>query len=184
MRLNVLSEYSYTLETIIDAGNRKVAIANVPIQTNDKLRESRLFNSIPSYIKRSGATIVRNYVQRNSFKVFLWASLLFFIGGMIPAVRYLYYFFQGVKSGHIQSLILASMLIMVAVVLFIFAFLSDMIASNRKVLDEVLYRVKKNEYDHADPSDVAQALAPDAIPASATRVEVIQPGEAVERMNV
>ena len=119
MRLNVLSEYSYTLETIIDAGNRKVAIANVPIQTNDKLRESRLFKSIPSYIKRSGATIVRNYVQRNSFKVFLWASLLFFIGGMIPAVRYLYYFFQGVKSGHVQSLILASMLIMVAVVLII-----------------------------------------------------------------
>ena len=184
MRLNVLSEYSYTLETIIDAGNRKVAIANVPIQTNDKLRESRLFKSIPSYIKRSGATIVRNYVQRNSFKVFLWASLLFFIGGMIPAVRYLYYFFQGVKSGHVQSLILASMLIMVAVVLFVFAFLSDMIASNRKVLDEVLYRVKKNEYDHTDANEVARVLAPETIAAGTTRVEAAQPKEAGERMSV
>ncbi|MDD3411273.1 MAG: hypothetical protein PHY12_10740, partial [Eubacteriales bacterium] len=144
-------------ETIIDAGNRKVAIANVPIRTNAKLRESRLFKSIPSYIKRSSATIIRNYVQRHSFAVFLTMALFSFIVGMVPAVRYLYYFFHGSPGGHVQSLILASILITIAVVLFVFAFLSDMIASNRKVLDEILYRVKKNEYDHTDIEAAAKA---------------------------
>ena len=147
MRLNVLSDYSYTLETIIDAGNRKVAIQNVPVQTNAKTRDSRLAKSMSSYVVLSSATIIRNYVARNSFKVFLRLSMFFFVLGLIPAVRYMVFFFSGSRSGHVQSLILASILITVSVVLFVFAFLSDMISQNRKIMDELLYRVKKQEYD-------------------------------------
>ncbi len=143
MHLNVLSEYTYTLETIIDAGNRKVAIQNVQVGTNPKLRESRLFKSMGKYIGRSSATIIRNYVARNGFRVFLTIAALFLAAGLIPGIVFLA---EGAR-GHVQSLILSAILIMASVVLFVFAFLADMLASNRKVLDDALYRVKKLEYD-------------------------------------
>ena len=143
MHLNVLSEYTYTLETIIDAGNRKVAIQNVRVGTNPKLRESRLIKSMSKYISRSSGTIIRNYVARNGFRVFLGIALLFLVAGIIPGIVFLA---EGAR-GHVQSLILSAILIMSSVVLFVFAFLADMLATNRKVLDETLYRVKKLEYD-------------------------------------
>ncbi len=153
MRINVLSNYTYTLETIIDAGNKKIAIENVTIRTNEKLRESRLFKSMGSYIKRSAGTIIRNYVAHNPLKVFLIFGTGFLIGGLIPAIRYLYFYFSGFGGKHIQSLILASILITISVMLYVFAFLADMINSNRKVMDEMLYRVKKLEYDQDKKND-------------------------------
>lgn len=153
MKVNVISEYTYTLETIIDAGNKKMCIANVPIHTNGKLRESRLFKSMGSYIKRSAGTIIRTYISKHPLKVFLTTALVFLIGGLIPAIRFIYFYSIGATRGHIQSLILASILIMVAVLLAVFAFLADMISANRKVTDEVLYRVKKLEYDYSRRDD-------------------------------
>ena len=138
MKINVLSEYTYTLESIIDAGNKKVGIENVPIHTNEKLRESRLFKSAGSYIQRSAGTIIRTYVSKHPLKVFLILSLAFLIGGLIPAIRFLYFYFNGEPGQHVQSLILASILITIAVLLAVFAFLADMTSANRKVLDEVL----------------------------------------------
>ncbi|MGI6153286.1 MAG: glycosyltransferase family 2 protein [Christensenellaceae bacterium] len=146
MKLNVLSEYTYTLETIIDAGSKKTGIENVKIHTNDKLRESRLFKSMWGYIKRSAATILRTYVSRKPLKVFLTLGLIILVAGLIPAIRYLYFFFQG-DGGHVQSLILSSILIVTAVMVLVFGFLADMVAANRKVNDEILYRLKKLEYD-------------------------------------
>lgn len=146
MKINVISEYTYTLETIIDAGNKKLGIENVKIHTNNKLRESRLFKSIRSYVQRSAGTIIRTYVARHPLKVFTAIASFFLIGGLIPAVRFLYFYFNGETGQHVQSLILASILIMIAVLLGVFAFLADMISANRKVMDELLYRVKKLEY--------------------------------------
>lgn len=146
MKINVLSEYTYTLESIIDAGNKKISIENVPIHTNEKLRESRLFKSAQSYIRRSAGTIIRTYVAKHPLKVFLILALAFLIGGLIPAIRFLYFYFNGEPGQHVQSLILASILITIAVLLGVFAFLADMMSANRKVMDELLYRVKKLEY--------------------------------------
>lgn len=147
MRVNVTSEYTYTLETIIDAGNKKMGLANVKIHTNEKLRESRLFKSMWSYIKRSAGTIIRVYTQRKPIKIFLSMALLFLLVGLFPAIRYLFFFFRGDRGGHIQSLIFASIFIMISVMLAVFGLLADMISTNRKVVDEVLYRVKKLEYE-------------------------------------
>lgn len=149
MKMNVTSDYTYTLETIIDAGNKKMGIANVKIHTNEKLRESRLFKSMWSYIKRSAGTIIRVYTSKKPFKIFLSMATIFLIIGLIPAVRFLFFFFRGDRGGHVQSLIFGSIFIMVAVMLAVFGLLADMISTNRKVLDETLYRVKKLEYGNA-----------------------------------
>lgn len=152
MKMNVVSEYTYTLETIIDAGNKKLAIENVKIRTNGKLRESRLFNSIWGYIKRSASTILRTYTAKKPLKVFLTIASVFLVLGLIPAVRFLIYFFQG-DTGHIQSLILASILIFIAVMMAVLGILADMVSANRKVTDEILYRLKKLEYDEKADQD-------------------------------
>jgi hypothetical protein len=147
MKLNVISEYTYTLETIIAAGRKKLSIENVKIGTNEKLRESRLFKSMWGYIKRSTSTIIRTYTMYSPLKIFLTlGSVLFFVGAII-GVRYLTFMVHGAGRGHIQSLILTCILIISAVQIFIFGLLADSIAANRKINDELLYRVKKIEYD-------------------------------------
>jgi len=150
MRLNVVSDYSYTLETLIDAGCRKMAIANVPVRINKPLRKSRLIPSTSAYIKNSASTIMRIYSMRQPLKVFLTLSGLFSLAGIILIIRYLYYYFSGSGSGHMQSLILAAILIIVAVQLAAFGLLSDAISASRKVNDEILYRLKRIEYDKMD----------------------------------
>lgn len=149
MRLNVISEYSYTLETLIEAGSRKAAIENVQIGTNEKLRESRLFDSMWGYIKKSGATIIRIYSMYRPLQVFLTMGLISFFIGFLIGVRFLYFYFNGRGSGHIQSLILASILITTGFQLGVFGLLADAIAANRKINDELLYRIKRLEYDIA-----------------------------------
>lgn len=159
LKLNVISEYSYTLETIIESGRRKEAIENVQIGTNEKLRESRLFSSIGQYIKKSGATIVRVYSMYRPLKVFLTIGFIFFIIGFILGCRYLHFMSIGEGGGHIQSLILASILIVSGFQFAIFGLLADAIAAVRKINDELLYRVKKLEYDGVvlkDDEDEAQ----------------------------
>ncbi|MDK2835599.1 MAG: hypothetical protein PWP21_376 [Thermosediminibacterales bacterium] len=146
MRLNVISDYSYTLETIIEAGRKKTAIANVPVRTNEKLRESRLFQSMWGYIKKSASTIIRTYSMYRPLKVFLSLGIIFFSIGFLIGIRYLYFFFNGQGQGHIQSLILSSILITTGFQLGVFGLLADAISAIRKINDELLYRVKKLEY--------------------------------------
>lgn len=143
MRLNVVSEYSYTLETIIEAGRRKAAIENVKIGTNEKLRESRLFKSMWGYIKKSGATIIRVYSMYRPLQVFLSLGCIAFLAGFLIGIRFLYFYFSGQGSGHIQSLILSSILITTGFQLGVFGLLADAIAANRKINNELLYRLKK-----------------------------------------
>ncbi len=147
MKMNVVSEYTYTLETIIDAGLKKMAIANVPIHTNEKLRESRLFKSNGAYIRKSAMTILRTWVSKSPMKIFLPVALVFFAVGLFLSIRFLYYYIVENSGGHVQSLLLAAVLLISAFLMAMFAFLADANSHQRKILDELLYRVKKMEYD-------------------------------------
>ncbi|MFU0800667.1 MAG: glycosyltransferase family 2 protein [Xylanivirga thermophila] len=147
LKLNVISEYSYTLETLIEAGRRKEAIANVPIGTNEKLRESRLFKSMWQYVRKSGSTIIRTYTMYKPLKIFLNLGFIMFLIGFIIGCRYLYFFFNGEGAGHVQSLILAAINIITGFQLGVLGLLADGIAANRRINDELLYRLKKMEYD-------------------------------------
>lgn len=145
MRLNVFNEYTYTLETIIQAGQKNMAIMSVPIKTNEDLRPSRLVKSIWSYVKKSMITIVRIFAVYKPFRFFFSLGIFFFILGVIPGVRYLYYFFSGISAGKIQSLILSSILILMGVQLIIMAFVGDLLSVNRKMLEDIQYRLRKME---------------------------------------
>lgn len=153
MKLNVVSEYTYTLETIIDAGHKKLAIANVAIGTNEKLRDSRLFKSMWGYIKKSAITITRTYTMMKPLKVFLSIGLLFLLIGMLIGARFIYFWLGGNGDGHIQSLILSAITVGVGVQSIFFAFIADAIAANRKINDEILYRLKCIEYNKANRKD-------------------------------
>ncbi len=147
LKINVISRFSYTLETIIQAGKKNIAITHVPVKTNAKLRESRLFKSNLNYIKRSLATIIRIYTMYEPIKTFLLIGGTIFSGGLILSMRFLYFYlftpFGG--RGHIQSLILAAVLYIVGFQVMIIGLLSDLIAANRRLLEDTLYRVKKLE---------------------------------------
>jgi glycosyltransferase involved in cell wall biosynthesis len=148
MKINVVSEYTYTLETLIEAGRSKTAISNVPIGTNDKLRESRLFKSMWGYIKRSSSTIIRTYSMYRPLKIFLTLSGISLLLGLILGIRFLYFFSIGQGGGHIQSLILVAILILTGIQMGVFGLLADAIAANRKINNEMLFRLKRIEYDY------------------------------------
>ncbi|MBI4982296.1 MAG: glycosyltransferase family 2 protein [Candidatus Omnitrophica bacterium] len=146
LRLNVFSTYTYTLETIIQAGRKEIPLAHIGIETNPKLRESRLIKSIPSYVIRSVVTILRIYLMYEPMKFFVKFGALFLAGASVLGMRYLYFFFLGPKrSGHIQSLILALILTVIGVQLIFTGFLADIIAANRKLAEDILYRQKKQQ---------------------------------------
>ena len=147
MRLNVTNEYTYTLETIVQAGRQKIAQTSVPIRTNAELRPSRLFNSMFSYVKKSMLTILRAYMMYLPLKVFTILGMLPFVGGLIIDIRYLIYFFQGQGSGHVQSLLLGSTLLMLGAMIFVIGLLADVISKNRKILEDVQYHVRRLDYD-------------------------------------
>lgn len=146
MRMNVVNEYTYTLETIVQAGRNKMAMESVPIRTNPELRESRLFSSMFGYVKKSMLTIIRAFMMYKSLLFFTVLGSVIFIAGLLVGVRYLVFFFQGDSSGHIQSLILSSTLLLIGFQTFVIGLLADVISANRKILEDIQYRVKKMEY--------------------------------------
>jgi len=143
MRLVVFSSYTYTLETIIQAGKKGLTVGSVAVRTNEKSRESRLIRSIPSYVARSAVTILRIFVMYEALKVFIALGALLFAGGFVLSVRYLYFFFIGEGQGHVQSLILASILLVMSFQSFLLGILGDLIAKNRHLNEETNYRLKK-----------------------------------------
>jgi glycosyltransferase involved in cell wall biosynthesis len=150
LRLNALSDFSYTLETIIDAGRRKVAIENVKVGTNEKLRDSRLHKGIWHYLEKSATTIIRTYTMFKPLRVFLPLGVFVFLMGFLIGLRYVYLFSIGLGAGNVQSLILSSILLTSGVQLIMFGLLADAISANRKIVDELLYRLKRQEYDQAN----------------------------------
>ena len=145
LRMNVINTYTYTLETIIQAGNNHIAIASVPIRTNPETRKSRLFNSIWGYVKRSASVIVRSYMMYRPLKVFGTIGVITFSLGALIGVRFLVFWMTDAGNGHIQSLILASLLMMLGVQTFVSGMLADIIAANRKLLEDVQYRIRNFE---------------------------------------
>jgi len=142
-QLNVFSEYTYTLETIIQAGQKNMAIESVPVRVNEDLRPSKLVKSIPSYVKRSIFTIVRIFVVYKPFRFFSLIGLFLFGVGFVIGLRYLYFYLTGGGGGHIQSLILASILIGMGFQTILVGFLADIIAVNRKLLEETRTLLKR-----------------------------------------
>jgi glycosyltransferase involved in cell wall biosynthesis len=145
LRLNVFSEYTYTLETLIQAGQKNMAIAFVPVRVNEDLRPSRLVKSIPSYVKRSVLTIVRIFVVYRPFRFFAAIGVLLSGGGVAIGLRFLYYYFRDGGAGHVQSLILASVLLGIGFQTILVAFVADLLAVNRRLMEDVQFRLRKIE---------------------------------------
>jgi glycosyltransferase involved in cell wall biosynthesis len=147
LRMTIVSEFSYTLESIIQAGKKRMAIAHVPIATNPRTRKSRLFDSMFSYIKRSSATIVRIYAMYEPLKVFSYIGLTLFGIGFLIAVRFLYAYFTDFTGGgrYVQSLIISAVLMIVGFQVLLIGLLADVISANRKLLEDLVYRVRKLE---------------------------------------
>jgi glycosyltransferase involved in cell wall biosynthesis len=142
--LNVFNDYTYTLETIIQAGQRSMAIASVPVRVNEDLRPSRLVKSIPSYIKRSVFTIIRIFVIYRPFRFFASIGAVIFGLGLLLGLRFVIYWLLGEGAGHVQSLILAAVLLIAGFQTVLVAFLADQLAANRLLLQQVRSRTLKD----------------------------------------
>lgn len=147
MRLNVVNDYTYTLETIVQAGREKIAITSVPVRTNAELRPSRLFHSIWGYVKKSMLTILRAYMMYKPLKCFGYLAVIPIAVGLLIGFRFLYYMGIGQSGGHVQSLILACTLIIIGFLTFMIGLVADVIAANRKLLQDTQYHTRKTEYD-------------------------------------
>ncbi len=145
MKLNVFNEYTYTLETIIQAGMKHMAVTSIPVGVNADLRPSRLVKSISSYIKKSIVTILRIFVVYKPFRFFLITGLILFGMGMILGLRFLYYYLFGDGQGHIQSVILAGVMMGIGFQTILVAFIADLLSVNRKLLEDIQYRLRKLE---------------------------------------
>ncbi len=153
LRMTVVSEFTYTLETIIQAGKKRMSIAHVPIRSYPRTRSSRLFSSVWTYIKASAATIIRVYAMYEPLKVFGMIGLLVFGGGLVVSLRFVYFYLVGEGLGHVQSLILAAVLLIVGFQIALIGLLADVISGNRKLLEDLLYRVRRMELRQAAPAD-------------------------------
>ncbi len=145
LQLNVVSDFTYTIETIISAGNKNLAITHIPVRTNKKLRESRLFPSIRVYLKRSLVTMLKVYSMYRPLKIFTIAGGSTFILGFAIGCRYLFFFFMGQTEGHIQSLILSAILLIVGFQIIMMGIAAELIAVNRQLLEDIQVRIKTQE---------------------------------------
>jgi glycosyltransferase involved in cell wall biosynthesis len=147
MRTLVMNDYSYTLETLIQAGARNMAVEYVSVRTNKQVRPSRLMRSIPDYLANSSTIILRAYTMYRPLRVFMGISLIFLATGLIGSLRFLYFILIGEGAGHVQSLILSAVLLIVGFQIFLIGLVADLIGFNRKVLEEILYRQRRQEFD-------------------------------------
>ncbi len=147
LRTIVYSKFSYTLETVIQAGRSSLQVTTVPVRVNRKLRESRLAVSTGHYLKKSAATILRIYSMYNPLRVFFLIGGTTCLLGILLGLRYLYYFTTAGANGHIQSLILSAVLMIVGFQVIVIGLAADLISANRRLSEEILYRVRKMELD-------------------------------------
>jgi len=144
MRIHVFNDYTYTLETIIQAGRKNMVVLSVPIRVNGDLRPSKLVRSIPNYIKRSILTMFRISIIYRPFSFLMKVGGLVFGAGLLVGARYLWYMLQGSGDGHVQSLILASILLGIGFQTMITALIADLVAVNRSLLEDIEYRAWKS----------------------------------------
>ena len=153
MQMNVSNEYTYTLETIVQAGRNKIAMMSVPIRTNAELRPSRLFSSMFGYIKKSMLTILRAFMLYKPMRFFTIVAAIPFLIGVALGIRFLVFFFMGAGGGHVQSLILAITLLMLGFMKFMIGLQADIISSNRKLLEDIRYKVSKMYYEQPEDEE-------------------------------
>lgn len=144
IQLNVFDNYTYTLETIIQAKAKGLEIISVPVKVNPELRKSRLIKNIFDYIRRSTYTMMRMFIVYRPFRFFAIIALLFLIPGLLLGARFLYFYINHSGSGHIQSLILSAILILTGVQVGLIAVLADLQSINRKLLEDIQTRLKKD----------------------------------------
>jgi len=145
MRLNVFNAYTYTLETIIQTGLSNLRVMSIPIRTNPDLRPSRLVKSVPNYVKRSLVTILRVFVIYRPLPLFMWLSLFLMLVGIAVGARYLAFLAMGDSSGHIQSLILSALCIMLGAISFMIGLLADLISVNRRLMESINFRLQQKQ---------------------------------------
>jgi glycosyltransferase involved in cell wall biosynthesis len=145
LKLNVFNTFTYTHETIIQAGLKNMAVVSVPVEVNKPKRPSRLYKSIPSYIARSFIAILRMVVVYRPFRFFLSLGLIFLCAGFLFAARYFYFMLTGSGAGHVQSVVLAGVLVGIGFQIILVAFIADLLGVNRKLLEEIQYRLRKQE---------------------------------------
>jgi glycosyltransferase involved in cell wall biosynthesis len=143
IRLNTTTKFSYAMETIIQAGNKRMAIASVPITTNPKTRESRLFKSTAEHVRKSSAAIIRAYLMYRPYTIFATLGGTFFIAGAILFIRYLVFFLQGSQEPHLQSILLGTVFMTAAFMCFVLGIVADLIRTNRILLEDTLEHVKE-----------------------------------------
>jgi glycosyltransferase involved in cell wall biosynthesis len=146
MGLNVFGSYTYTLETVIQAGRKNMAITSLPIRTNRDLRPSRLVKSPAHYVRMSIVTTVRIFMTYRPFRFFVLPGIFFFLLALIPSVRYAWLHFTGHGGGNLQSLIGAAILFSGSFVLIVAGFLAELIGVNRQLLEEIRWRLREREY--------------------------------------
>ena len=150
LQMNVISDFTYTVETIISAGKKNLAIEHTPVRTNKKLREPRLFPSIQVYLRRTLVTMLKVYSMYRPLKLFTIAGGTIFLIGFAIGCRYLFFFFQGQTEGHIQSLILSAITLIVGFQIIMMGIAAELIAVNRQLLEDIQLRIKKKEVESKD----------------------------------
>jgi hypothetical protein len=152
LQLSVFTTYTYTLETIIQAGKKGIPLVSIPVQTNSKFRESRLIRSVPRYVLRSAGTILRIFLMYEALRVFLTLGSLPAAAGLLLLARFGYFYALGEGGGHIQSLIVASILILLGFLTFLLGLLADLIARNRRLEEDIRYHVRRQNYSERGAS--------------------------------
>jgi glycosyltransferase involved in cell wall biosynthesis len=145
LKLNIVSSFSYTIEMLIQAGHERMAVASVPVPVNPGTRASRLFRSVPQFLVQSLATMVRTYTMYKPLRVFTGLGLTFVLLGLLPVIRFLFYYLQGQGSGKIQSLVLGGVLLIFGFMSLLIGVIAELIAFNRSLLETVLEKVRRLE---------------------------------------
>jgi glycosyltransferase involved in cell wall biosynthesis len=162
MLLNIVSPFSYTIETLIQAGSHQIAVATVPIETNASTRSSRLFKSLPHFVVSSLATMLRIYAMYHPLRMFGYVGIALGLVGAIPILRFLYFYLAGDGDGHIQSLVLGGVLVLMGFVALLFAVVADLVNFNRRLVETTLQKVRRLEIDSARPDLLSSEEAPEA----------------------
>ncbi|NAZ92384.1 glycosyltransferase family 2 protein [Vibrio toranzoniae] len=144
-QINIVSEFSYTIEMLIQASAKKLSVISTPIRTNKKTRESRLFSSIPHFLRMSISTLIRIYTMYKPLRVFFIVGSMMTVAGLMPIVRFIYFFMIGAGEGHVQSLLLGSTLLILGFLTLIVGFVADLVSFNRKLMEKLLYRIERLE---------------------------------------
>lgn len=150
IRLNVFDNYTYTMETLLQANAKGLKVVSVPIRVNEKLRESKLVKNIFDYVFKSMKTTIRMFIVYRPFRFFITIAAILGLLGLILVARFLFYFNQGFGNGHVQSLIFAAIFLLSAVQLSIIAIIGDLLSINRKIMEDVQIRLRRIECEKAE----------------------------------